>query len=60
MFLHAKKFAELLPNDYVYILIRIGFSFALDSEAETQYNLPKGWLLKPMLEPQLISHDWRK
>ena len=37
--------AELLLNDYVYILIRVGFSFALDSGAETQYNLPNGWLL---------------
>jgi hypothetical protein len=45
---------------YEYVLIRRGFSFALDSAAETQYNLPNGWLLAPCWRPQLIAHDWRK
>ena len=32
--------AELLQNDYVYILYEYIYLCALDSEAETQYDLP--------------------
>ena len=54
MFLHAKKsallnFCEMITYIflYEYVLIRIGFSFALDYGAEKQYNLPNGWLSQP-------------